>query len=205
MPTLRDSPADRTEAGRGCPESESTRSEAKRERSQATNKLALFSIFLVSVSLWAADIIPLKVKTGRWETTVTTSSTPPMPQRAIDALPPDQRVVIQERYRATLPHSTTQNDCITEVDLRKIFGDQPNSCSRTIVSSSATVQKIRLECSTGRTRSSGTMTVKAVNSETIKGEVHMTIKGAGVYQGHEETYSNTTFTSKWRGPACEQN
>jgi len=164
------------------------------------------TVFLIAcAAAWAADVVPLAVKTGQWESTSTseTSGTPPIPPEVLAQMPPEQRAKMEERMKAmAAPRTTTTKNCVTKEQIDKAFdmGSGPQkSCTRTVVSSSASKQEIRIDCTTEKIKSTGIFRVEAVNSETVKGSMQMTMNNAG----GRPMNVNSTFTSKWLGPTCD--
>jgi hypothetical protein len=169
--------------------------------------LSLAFVLFSGATLWAADAItPLDVKLGQWESSMTieTSGQPPIPQEMLDRLTPEQRAKMEERLEssgARGPRTTTNKSCLKKEDLEKAmsFGNDQKSCNRTIVTSNRKNQEIRLECSIGGGKQSGTIRLEAVNSETVKGTTEMTMSAGG-----RTMNSNSTFTAKWLGPTCTE-
>jgi len=157
--------------------------------------------------LRAADTItPLDVKLGQWESSMTmeTSGLPPIPPELLDRLPPEQRAKMEERLKANAskgPRTTTHKSCLKKEDLDKAlsFGNDQKNCTRNIVTSNRSKQEIRMECTAGGGKQSGTIRVEAVNSENVKGSTEMTMSGAG-----RTMNMNSTFSAKWLGPTCSE-
>lgn len=165
-------------------------------------KVAIAFLLLACAAAWAADVVPLAVKTGQWESTSTseTSGTPPIPPEVLAQMPPEQRAKMEERMKAMgAPRTTTTRNCVTKEQIDKAFDmGQQKSCTRTVVSSSASKQEVRIDCTTGQMKSTGTFRVEAVNSETVKGSMQMTMNSGG-----RPMNMNSTFTAKWLGPTCD--
>jgi hypothetical protein len=165
-------------------------------------KVAIAFLLLACAAAWAADTVPLAVKTGQWESTSTseTSGTPPIPPEALAQMPPERRAKMEERMKAMgAPRTTTTKNCVTKEQIDKAFDmGQQKSCTRTVVSSSASKQEVRVDCSTDKIKSTGVFRVEAVNSETVKGSMQMTMNSGG-----RPMNMNSTFTAKWLGPTCD--
>jgi hypothetical protein len=163
-------------------------------------------VFAASI-LWAADTItPLDVKLGQWESSMTTESSglPPIPQELLDRLTPEQRAKMEERLKGNAskgPRTTTRKSCLKKEDLDKAlsFGSDQKNCTRTIVTSNRSKQEIRIECTLGGGKQSGTIHIEAVNSENVKGSTEMTMSAAG-----RTMNANSSFTSKWIGTTCSE-
>jgi Protein of unknown function (DUF3617) len=167
-----------------------------------------FSVVIASLSVAcavasAADTVPLAVKTGLWENTMTRDSggAPMIPPEVLAKMPPEQRAKLEERIRASQGPQTTKS-CITQEQLNKAFApDQqaPGSCRRNVITSSATKQEIQVDCTSDKSKTTGTIRVEAVSSELVKGVIQMSMTGAA----NRNMSFNSTFTAKWLGPTCE--
>jgi len=166
-------------------------------------KVAILSI-LAGSAVWAADSVPFAVKTGTWETTTTTqmSGGPQIPPEVLQKMPPEQRAKMEERMKAMQGRPTTNRHCVTEEDLKKAFniGDQRSNCTRTVLSSSASKQEIKVECSSDRMKTTGIIHIESAGNELVKGTMDMTTSGAS----NQEMKINSTFVSKWVGADCEK-
>ena len=155
--------------------------------------------------LWAADVVPMDVKLGQWETTTTNESSgpPAIPQDVLSRLTPDQRAKMEAAMKANgAPRTTTTRSCVTKEDLAKAMSlgnDQQRSCTRTLVSSSSAKQEIHLDCKDDKMQSTGTIKIEAVNSENVKGSIQMAASSRG-----QTMNVNYTFASKWIGPSCTE-
>jgi hypothetical protein len=168
-----------------------------------TRSIGLTILFCSAV--YAADFRPLDVKTGQWETTMTGQLTgmPPIPEDVLNRLTPEQRAKMQAVMQARNGgKATVSKSCLTKDKLDKPFnlGDESTkACSPTLVMSSGTSQEIRINCNRENTKSSGVVKVDAVDSENVKGAMHMTI-----INGEHTMNMNYTFTAKWMGPVCSE-
>jgi hypothetical protein len=151
-----------------------------------------------------AQNTPLSVKTGEWESTMTseTSGQLPIPQEMIDKMTPEQRAKMEAMMKARGmqgPRTTVTKSCVKQEDLDKPFGRENKSCKQSIVTSSATQQEIHMECDMGGGKQVGTLKFEAVDSSTVKGSMQMTASNAG-----RTMNINSTFSAKWLGPACTE-
>ncbi len=154
--------------------------------------------------LWAADYRPLDVKPGQWETTVNgmTSGMPPIPEEVLQRMTPEQRAQMEAAFKARSGASktTTSKSCLKKEDLDKPFGpDSAKTCKLTFVTSTSTKQEVRMICNQESMTGTGTIKVEALDSEHIKGEMQMTANA-----GQHTMNMNTSFSSKWVGPACTE-
>lgn len=170
-----------------------------------TNKISLGLTLLACSTLWAADFLPLDVKTGEWQTTVTgqMSGIPPIPEDVLARLTPDQRAKMEAAMSARGGGKpTVSKNCLTKEKLEKGFntGDESTKmCTRTMVSSFAGKQEMRIDCTRQNMKSTGTIKVEAVDSETVKGSIMM-----AATSGDHTMNMNYSFVSKWIGPACTE-
>jgi Protein of unknown function (DUF3617) len=173
----------------------------------------LLAVALTGGSIvWAADSIPLDVKTGQWENTVTTqisgvpqsaqqqSATASIPPEQLAKLPPAQRAKIEAAMGALSgkPMTNISKSCLKKEDLAKYIpnANKNQSCKTTIVSSSRTKQEIKMDCENNSGSQSGTLVVEVLSPESTKFNLQMT---ASKGQGMNMTVSGT---SKWLGETC---
>ncbi len=174
---------------------------------QDVMKLSLAIVLLAVSAAWAADPVPMDVKPGQWEATVTTQfagmpqgrQIPQIPPEQLAKLPPEQRAKIEAALKLAGggPRTSTSKSCVKKEDLTKLPLNNDQSCKTTLVSSSSTKQEIHMECDRNGNKQTGTMTIEALNSESIK----FTIQ-AGADNNGKNMNMTITGTSKWLGPAC---
>ncbi len=159
----------------------------------------------VGSNLQAADLRPLDVKTGEWQTTTSgqTTGMPPIPDEVLNRLTPDQRAKMQAAMAARGAggnKATITKGCLTKEQLEKGFntGDEATKmCTRTLVSSFGAKQELRMQCAREGMKSTGTIKIDAVDSENVRGSISMTATS-----GDHTMNMNYTFASKWLGPVC---
>lgn len=160
---------------------------------------------LLSTSAWAADLWPMDVKTGQWETTVTGQMTgmPAIPPEALAQMTPEQRAKFESAMGARGAKPIVSTSCKTKEKLAQAWDTGQTamkSCTVTVTSSSSSKQEAHLECNRDGAKSSGTVKVEAVDSEHIRGSFQMTAAS----DGNHAMNLNYTFTSKWLGAACTE-
>lgn len=170
-------------------------------------KLSLAIVVLAASAARAADPVPMDVKPGQWEATVTTQFTgmpqaqrmPQIPPEQLAKLPPEQRARVEMALKQAsgAPRTTTSKSCVKKEDLTKLSMNNDQSCKTNLVNSSRTRQEIQMECDRNGSKQTGTVTIEALNSESIK----FTIHAAGENSG-KSINMNITGTSKWLGPTC---
>jgi Protein of unknown function (DUF3617) len=162
---------------------------------------------LFCAAAWAADITPLNVKTGQWESTMSGESTGqlPIPQDMLDKMTPEQRAKMEAMLKARGmqgPRTSVYKSCLRKEDLAKpSFGNDETqkSCKQTIVTSSATKMEIHMDCEMGGGKQTGTFKFEALDSGTVKGTMQMTASNGGRVMN-----INNNFSAKWVGPACSE-
>jgi hypothetical protein len=164
--------------------------------------------FPLASALFCAGICaaqtPLNIKTGEWESTVSsdTNGQLPVPQEMIDKMTPEQRAKMEAMMKARGmqgPRTSVTKHCIKKEDLDKPFGNDNKSCKPTIVTSSATKQEIHMECDMGGGKQVGTLKFEAVDSSTVRGSMQMSASNGG-----RTMNVNSTFSGKWLGSACTE-
>jgi hypothetical protein len=179
-------------------------------------KLSLALALLAGTAVWAADPVSLDVKTGEWEYTVTTQMTgmampqgaqgmPAIPPEVLSKLTPDQRAKMEAGMKQAnamasgKPNTTTSKNCIKKEDLAKMMpnGNRDQSCKTTLVSSSRSKQELKMECDSNGNKTTGTVVVEALSSDSTKFSMQMTGTTDGKPMG-----MTINGTSKWLGATC---
>lgn len=176
---------------------------------------SLLALALLGTSMaWAADSVPLDVKTGEWENTVTTQMTlpqsarqqmPSIPPEQLAKMPPEQRAKVEALMKQSSamaggkPTTTTSKNCIKKEDLAKMTpqGNRDQSCKTTLVSSSRNKQELKMDCESNGGKQTGTVVVEALSSESTKFSLQIASNPSG--QGMNLTVNGT---SKWLGATC---
>jgi hypothetical protein len=180
------------------------------------NVMKLFAIgLLAGAAARAADPTPLDLKTGEWEYTVTMhmsgmpeASAQPMPQippEALAKLPPDQRAKLEAAMKrasdVTSGKPTTSKSCVKKEDLAKLNpgGNVDKSCKMTVLSSSHSKQEIKMDCNSPDNKSTSTVTIEALSSESSK----FSLVSSGTANGQP---MNMTMngTGKWLSATCTE-
>jgi hypothetical protein len=152
-------------------------------------------------STWATDFHPLDVKPGQWQTTMT--GQPPIPAEVLSRMTPEQRAKMEEAMKAGGQKAAVSQRCITKDRVYKplnLGGESTKSCTSTLATSSSSKQEIRMECDRNGKKTSGTLTMEAIDSETIKGSMQM----SATSDNNRTMNINYAFTSKWIGDACTE-
>jgi Protein of unknown function (DUF3617) len=166
-------------------------------------KTILIALVACSSVSWGQNKFQaLNVKTGLWESTVTstTSGRMPLPAELLSRLTPEQRAKFEARMKEnTAPKSRTSvhKDCETKEKLaEQPFSDQ-KECKQTIITSTSTKAEVKVNCEFGDVRSSGVMHIDVLSPESVKGSGRMTSTGGG-----STMTVNTGFSAKWIAPSC---
>ena len=162
-------------------------------------------MFLLPIASYAGDKIqPLNVKTGLWETTMTTrmSGEIPLPAELMSKLTPEQRAAMAARMKANSGEKTstsTSKSCLTKEQLEKglAFEQKDKECTQTVVTSNGNKMEMRLECDIETVKMSGIIHVEALSPESMTGSGQTTATGGG-----HTMNGNIRFSAKWLGPAC---
>lgn len=168
-----------------------------------TTKFSI-ALMLACAGAWAADIHPLDVKPGKWETTVNSQGSGfSIPPEALKQLPPEQRAKFQAALAEHMSKPTVTTDCLTKEKIQQAWNTGPDAlkeCKTTLISSTSSKQDIHVECNSGRNKSSGNVKVESLDSEHVKGSIQMT----AVTEEKSTMNLNYTFTSKWVGACTEK-
>ncbi len=125
----------------------------------------------------------LAVEPGLWEMTATSgglpaNAVPQIPADKLAKLSPEQQAMIQKRMAAAgSPHTTTHKACVTQAMLDKgLRGgeDEQKHCTRTPVTTSATVVEFKLVC-TGDHPANGTFHIEAPDPHTLLTTMEMQV------------------------------
>jgi len=155
-----------------------------------------------SVAWGQSKFQPLNVRTGLWESTVTSTTTGhmPIPSELLSRLTPEQRAKFEARMKEnTAPRTRTsvQKDCETKEKLAEQPFSAQKECKQTIITSTSSKAEVKMTCEFGDVRSSGVMHIDVLSPESVKGSGQMTSNGGG-----KSMTVNTAFSAKWVGPSC---
>jgi hypothetical protein len=135
--------------------------------------LALAAVALAGPAL-AAEEVPLDLKTGAWETTMTQIT---MPEASvIAALPPEQRAAIEDQARSSgVPQTSTE--CQTKEDLEKglLATFAGPGCVSDIAESTPKTLRATVTCQDGK--STAIIEADAPNPETMNAVIELSEKG----------------------------
>jgi hypothetical protein len=169
-------------------------------------RILLVLAFLTPLAAWAVDPVPLDVKLGLWETTVTnqTDISAMLPPELLSKLTPEQRAKMEASMSGRGgPRTSTTKHCITKETINEAFSSasRGNSkemkCTQAFVTSTSAKMVIHMECASGTMKTSSDIQVEAIDRETTKGSIVTTSAGAG--RGGN---MKMELTSKWLGADC---
>ena len=164
-------------------------------------RILLVMAFLTPLAGWAADPVPMDIKPGLWESSVTTpmGGMPALPPEVLSKLTPEQLAKMEAAMGRGGPRMMTSKHCVTKETLSEMSSFNENraqNCKQTLVSSTGTKQVIHMDCTVGQTTSSSDLQFEAVDRENLKGSMVMSA-GPGGRVG-----TKMEFTSKWLGADC---
>lgn len=169
----------------------------------------MMTVMIAAPSVWAADFVPLDAKPGQWEVTVTMQM-PAMAQQArqMPQLTPEQMAKIPPAQRAQIeammsgkPMTNVSKSCVEKQDMTHLpTGMNQQNCTNTIVSSTSSKLVMTQVCDRNGVKSNATVTVEAVNSETMK----FNVVAEGMAADGKGGTANMQGTSKWIGPVCTE-
>lgn len=141
--------------------------------------------FLTPLAAWAIDPVPMDVKLGLWETTLTNQMdiSSMIPADALAKLTPEQRAKMEGAMGRGAPRITTIKHCITKETINEAFSSpgrgnpKEQLCTQTFVTSTSTKQVVHVECTSGNMKSSGDVQVDVIDRENVKGSMVMTSAG----------------------------
>lgn len=168
-------------------------------------KFVVALTMLGCAAAWGADIHPLDVKQGQWETTTSMKMTgmPNIPPEVLKQMPPEQRAKLEAMIAARAGKPTSTTTCMTKDKMQQAWNtgqEGLKSCTTNVITSTSSKQEIHVECNRNGMKTSGTIKVEAVDSEHIRGTVQM--MAADPSNSRPGMNMDYSFTSKWVGAAC---
>jgi len=159
-------------------------------------KLCISIALLAASAVWAADPVPMDVKTGEWETTVVThmQGAPPIPEEQLSRMPPDQRARLEAIMKQAGNRTTTTKGCLKKEDLTQLKLNDNKNCKTTLVSSSRSKQVVHMDCDFNGAKQTADMTYEALSTESVK----FSLQSAGA------ATLNLNGTSKWLSATCTE-
>lgn len=157
-----------------------------------------------SLTLRAADnIVPLNVREGLWEVTVTHSMTgmpsaPNIPPDTLAKMPPDQRARIEAMMKGS-PSTDVRKECVTKEKLAQhaAFSANRGDCTRTVVSSTSSRLEMKVHCEETKEASDSTAVIEALASDKVKSTIHSVVNNSS-----RTMNMDITITSKYLGTDC---
>jgi hypothetical protein len=175
-------------------------------------KLSLALALLASTAVWAADPVPMDVKTGEWEYTVTmqmagmqmpqtAKQTPQLTPEQLAQIPAAQRAQVEAMMKQGAnpgaPRTTTNKNCVKKEDLAKLNPRDDKTCKMTLVGSSRNKQEIKMDCDSNGSKQTGTMVIEALSSESTKFNIQ-----AAANQNGQPMNMTINGTGKWLSATC---
>lgn len=166
----------------------------------------LSSAMVLLVLVAGGNVNPLNLKTGLWQTTMTStvSGAPPMTpdmQAKLAQLSPEQRAqleaVIKSQYGGT-PRTMTWKSCVKKEDLNKWpFDDPKNKCKYTVHSSTGSTMDVSGTCTTNEYNVEFKLHLVVSDPEHASGTGQQTLS-----QGGQSMTGKYSGSSKWLGATC---
>jgi hypothetical protein len=169
-------------------------------------RILLVLAFLTPLAGWAVDPVPMDVKLGLWETTVTNQMdiASLVPPDVLSKMTPEQRAKMEAAMSGRGGgQMNTSKHCITKETLNEAFSNigrgnsKATNCTQTVVSSTSSKMVIHMDCTSANMKTSSEIQVEAIDRENTKGSIVTNAAGGG-------RNGNVTInlTSKWLGPDC---
>ena len=132
-------------------------SEAFIRRVQVKTRILLILAFLTPLAGWAVDPVPMDVKLGLWETTLTnqTDMSSMLPPEVLARMSPEQRAKMEAAMSGRGGARTTTKRCVTKDTINEALASantdnmKQMNCTRTFVTSTSTKQVVHMECTSG--------------------------------------------------------
>lgn len=158
-------------------------------------------------SAWGADVHPMDVKLGQWETTtiMKMAGLPNIPPDILKQMPPEQRAKLEAMIAARSGKPITTTSCLTKDKLEQAWNtgqEGMKACTTKVITATSSKQEVRVECNRNGMKANGTINVEALDSEHVRGAMQMT--AADSSNSSQAMNMNYTFTSKWLGAACTE-
>jgi hypothetical protein len=125
----------------------------------------------------------MNLKAGLWEATSTMSmggGAPMIPEDKLAQMPPAQRAQVEAMMKNAM--NTTTKLCYTQEQLNRGLNynnDRAGTCKSNIVSIMPSKQVSEVSCDSGKTKTTGTVTMEALDKEHYNGNVKMHTEGNG--------------------------
>jgi len=169
-------------------------------------RILLVMAFLTPLAAWAVDPVPMDIKLGLWETTVTNlmDISAMLPPEVLSKLTPEQRAKMEAAMQGRGgPRMNSSKHCITKETINEAFSNvgrgntKETNCTQTLVTSTSSKMVMHMECTSGTMKTSSEIQVEAIDRENTKGSIVTTAAGAG--RGGN---AKIELTSKWLGADC---
>ena len=147
--------------------------------------------------------VPMNVKTGLWETTMVMQHSGSLfPPEVLEKMSPEQRAKMEERMKARGGEDAkpiTHRSCLTKEKLEHnaMFEESKTHCVRHVVTSTPRKLEVTAECEHEGFKSTVSMQFEALDSENVKGVMHMTSGRNGT-----PMKIDSTFVGKYVGATC---
>ena len=163
--------------------------------------LSLCTVAALALLAAGAQAQSLKVKTGAWESTITSTTTGlTMPPELLAKLTPEQRAKMEQAMgaRSGQPHTSSHSYCVTQKDLDEdqyLERGANERCTRKVLSKTGTRVELEQSCGVGPASVSMHVVVQAISPQ----EVAMTADGKLSTGGT----IHTEMRGRWVGATCQ--
>ena len=172
----------------------------------ARKYVPLLAVSALGAAGVAGTFQPLNIRPGLWEITLTvqTAGAPPMPPELLRKLTAEQRARMEASTKSGSDKQTNvKKSCLTAPELQHPlmvgFGD-PENCRQNVLTSTATLQEIQVDCGKGLAMGGGTIRIKATDPKNVT----VTSEWSGT-DSSRTIKMTSSATLKWLGADCGAN
>ena len=155
---------------------------------------------LATLLAQAADMVKPNIKLGLWEITTVTkmAGLPGMSDEMLAKIPPERRAKLLAALEARSGKPRVMKECMTEEKIAKGFkADEDSSCTRHVLSSSASEVKVHDECTTDEGKRTFDGHFQMPDREHMTGTLHMVMT-----RGERSMNVDGTLEGKWLAASC---
>jgi hypothetical protein len=170
-----------------------------------TRSLRLLTLGVsIGACIAVSGATPLNIRPGLWEVvrvTEQSAATQISPER-VGTLTPEQRKELEETFPERVPgRREVHQTCITSEQLSLGFLPEDNpECKRTTLESTDTTFAVRMECLDSLGARTTELHLKAMQNDTVNGDVEGNIKGASGKVAHFKV----AITARWLQEDCKK-
>jgi hypothetical protein len=152
---------------------------------------------LIALLAQAADLVKPNIKLGLWEITTTTKMAG-LPEEMLARVPPERRAQMLAALQASAGKPHVMKECMTQEKLAHGFkADENPSCTRQVLSSSASEVKVHDECTTEQGKRTVDGHFQMPDREHMTGSMHVVMT-----RGERTMNVDGTLEGKWLAASC---